>query len=124
MAPRSILLIEADPTGLGQPERRPKRHASGAFAGLTPFGAEPYRYLFVGTALTMTGNFVQRVVRGWLNHDLTDSPTSLRVVSFARGIPTLLLTLPAGVLVDRFGRRVILIVAQGLTLSSRSSWPC
>jgi predicted MFS family arabinose efflux permease len=63
----------------------------------------------------MTGNFMQMVAQGWLIYDLTDSPTWLGIVSFARGLPMLLLALVAGVIVDRFDRRVVLITAQGLT---------
>ena len=55
------------------------------------------------------------VAQGWLIYDLTGSPTWLGIVSFARGIPMLVLALPAGVLVDRFDRRKVLITAQGLT---------
>mgnify|MGYP001008677772 CR=1 FL=1 len=83
--------------------------------GLTPFRMPAYRYLFVGTMLTMTGNFMQQVAQGWLIYDLTSSPTWLGIVSFARGIPMLILALAAGVLVDRFDRRLMLIMAQGLT---------
>src|SRR5438067_7050894 len=95
------------------PDRKPV--SSSRFAGLSPFESMAYRYLFVGTALTMTGNFMQQVAQGWLIYDLTNSPTWLGVVSFARGIPMLVLALPAGVLVDRFDRRIVLIIGQGLT---------
>jgi predicted MFS family arabinose efflux permease len=89
--------------------------AGGAFAGLRPFSSRAYRYLFIGTMLTMTGNFMQMVAQGWLIYDLTSSPTWLGIVSFARGIPMLVLALAAGVLVDRFDRRTVLIAAQALT---------
>jgi MFS family permease len=55
------------------------------------------------------------VAQGWLIYDLTGSPTWLGIVSFANGIPMLLLALPAGVLVDRSDRRKMLVLAQGLT---------
>jgi MFS family permease len=63
----------------------------------------------------MAGYFAQVVAQGWLIYDLTGSPTWLGIVSFANGIPMLVLALPAGVLVDRFDRRKVLILAQGLT---------
>ena len=86
-----------------------------AFAGLTPFSSAAYRYLFVGTMLTMSGYFMQQVAQGWLVYDLTGSPTWLGIVSFAGGIPMLVLSLPAGVVVDRLDRRIVLLAAQGLT---------
>ena len=85
------------------------------FNGLRPFASRAYRYLFVGTALTMTGNFMQQVAQGWLIYDLTNSPSWLGIVSFARGLPMLILALVAGVIVDRFDRRTVLILAQGMT---------
>jgi len=93
----------------------PKRRGAGGLAGLEPFRSRAYRFLFLGTMLTMTGNFMQQVAQGWLIYDLTSSPTWLGIVSFARGIPMLILALVAGVLVDRFDRRIVLLTAQGLT---------
>jgi MFS family permease len=84
-------------------------------AGLTPLASAGYRYLFVGTTLTMAGYFAQVVAQGWLIYDLTGSPTWLGIVSFANGIPMLVLALPAGVLVDRLDRRKVLIFGQGMT---------
>ena len=115
MASPSATPAEADPTGVGRSVPDSERRSKGGFAGLTPFSSVAYRYLFVGTALTMTGYFMQQVAQGWLIYDLTDSPTWLGVISFASGIPMLLLALPAGVVVDRFDRRAVLIAAQGLT---------
>src|SRR5262245_55529436 len=91
------------------------KRLSGLFTGLRPFNSRAYRYMFVGTMLTMTGNFMQQVAQGWLIYDLTSSPTWLGIVSFARGIPMLILALVADVVVDRFDRRRVLITAQGLT---------
>lgn len=84
-------------------------------AGLSPFSSRAYRYLFAGTSLTMTSFFLQQVAQNWLVYDLTGSATWLGIVSFASGIPMLVLSMVAGVLVDRFDRRMALIVAQGLT---------
>ena len=100
--------------GRDRPGRAAKR-SGGPFNGLRPFRSRAYRFLFVGTMLTMTGNFMQMVAQGWLIYDLTTSPTWLGIVSFARGLPMLILALVAGVVVDRFDRRTVLIVAQGLT---------
>jgi MFS family permease len=103
--------ISADASRGHAPVRPPR----GAVSGLTPFASAAYRYLFIGTVLTMTGYFMQQVAQSWLIYDLTGSPTWLGIVSFTGGIPMLVLSLPAGVLVDRLDRRTVLIVAQGLT---------
>jgi MFS family permease len=62
----------------------------------------------------MSGQMMQQVAQGWLVYQLTDSPTWLGVVSFARGFPMLAFALPGGVLVDRLERRRLLIVGQFL----------
>jgi MFS family permease len=62
----------------------------------------------------MTSYFMQVVATGWLVYDLTDSATWLGISSFTRGIPMLVLALPAGVLVDRMDRRTVLWTAQAL----------
>ena len=115
MASRVELPPPAEPAQAAENAPDPKTSKEGRFSGLTPFASTAYRYLFVGTMLTMTGNFMQQVAQGWLIYDLTDSPTWLGIVSFARGIPMLFLALPAGVVVDRFDRRKVMIVAQALT---------
>jgi MFS family permease len=73
-----------------------------------------YRLLWTGNVLTQTGQWMQQVATGWLVLELTDSPTYLGLVGFARGIPMLFMSLPAGVLADRVDRRVLLITTQVL----------
>src|SRR5215217_6533791 len=82
---------------------------------MTASSSIAYRYLFAGTMLTMSGYFMQQVAQGWLVYELTGSPSWLGIVSFAGGIPLLVLALPAGVVVDRFDRRAVLMVGQGLS---------
>ena len=99
----------------GRPEDDSERRPRGAFGGLAPLASADYRYLLVGTALTLGGYFMQVVAQGWLVYELTGSPSWLGIVSFAGGIPLLVLALPAGVVVDRFDRRAVLMVGQGLS---------
>ena len=103
---------ESKPNAPAGPAAAPRR---GPMRGLAPLTSSGYRYLFTGTTLTMAGYFAQVVAQGWLIYDLTGSPTWLGIVSFANGIPMLVLALPAGVLVDRLDRRKVLIFAQAMT---------
>jgi len=73
--------------------RAPEQPTGIAVAGLTSFSSFAYRYLFVGTMLTMSGYFMQQLAQDWLVYDLTGSPTRLGIVSYAGGIPMLLLSL-------------------------------
>ena len=109
-------------------DRRGRRRAAGAAApvagGLAPLASRGYRCCSAGTTLTMAGYFAQMVAQGWLIYDLTGSPTWLGIVSFANGIPMLLLALPAGVLVDRSDRRKMLVLGPGDDgAGQRSCWP-
>ena len=85
------------------------RFGQGMFAALA---YRDYRLLWNSNVLTQTGQWMQQVATGWLMLELTDSPTWLGLVGFARGIPMLLMSLPAGVLADRIDRRKLLVTAQ------------
>jgi len=73
-----------------------------------------YRLLWSGNMVTQTGRWMQEVATGWLMLELTDSPAWLGLVGFTRGLPMLLLSLPAGVLADRIDRRRLLVTSQVL----------
>jgi MFS family permease len=96
------------PAGPATPAR-PTWHTRGPLA---PFASVDFRNLWVGSVLAWSCQFLQLVAFGWVVYELTDSPIWLGIVSFARGIPMLLLSLPGGVLVDRVDRRKLLIVTQ------------
>jgi MFS family permease len=73
-----------------------------------------FRLLWLGTLATMGGQWVLQVALGWLVLDLTDSEFWVGLVGFAGGLPILLASIPAGVLIDRAERRRILLLCQGL----------
>lgn len=75
-----------------------------------------YRLFWSGALVANIGSWVRTTALGWLVLDLTGSAFLLGVVSFAQTIPVLLLSLPAGVLADRFDRRRVLFITQGLLL--------
>ncbi|RIK46547.1 MAG: MFS transporter, partial [Chloroflexi bacterium] len=85
------------------------RFGQGMFSALR---FRDYRLLWTGNFVTQTGQWMQQVALGWLVLDLTGSATYLGLVGFARGIPMLFMSLPAGVLADRMDRRKLLLVAQ------------
>ena len=55
---------------------------------------------------------MQSVAQGWLVFRLTSSPFWLGVVSAGASIPIILLSLPAGILADRWPKRRLLIATQ------------
>ena len=76
------------------------------------------QYLF-GSLLVQVGTAGQEVAIGWEVYQRTKEPFSLALVGLATALPMLLLTLPAGVLADRFDRRKIMLFGlAGTTLTS------
>jgi MFS family permease len=72
-----------------------------------------FRLLFFGTLATNSAFWMYQIAVGWLALQETDSPFFVGLSGFAGGIPTLFLSLPAGVVIDRFDRRKVLMLAQG-----------
>lgn len=77
-----------------------------------------YRLWFAGQLTSLIGTWMQNVAQPWLVYQLTGSPLYLGIVSFAPAIPTLLLTLWAGVIVDRFPKRNLLVMTQTVLMLS------
>ncbi|MGD0438018.1 MAG: MFS transporter [Bryobacteraceae bacterium] len=93
-----------------------------------------FRLFFCGQSLSLIGTWMTRVATSWLVYRLTGSSLLLGVVTFASQIPTFLLGPVAGVWVDRWERRRVLLITQflaalqslllaGLTLSGRITVP-
>ena len=87
--------------------------------GLTPVIGGPfvslrdrdYRLLWFGTVFVGFGQWGQQIGLNWLVFLLTDSAVQLGAVAFAGGILSLFLTPFAGVIADRYSRRMIILIA-------------
>ncbi|HEY7033683.1 MAG TPA: MFS transporter [Thermomicrobiales bacterium] len=88
----------------------PTAEASGTLHSLRIYPA--FRLLILGTLATNSAFWMYQVAVGWLALQMTDSPFFVGLSGFAGGIPLLLLSLPVGVVVDRFDRRTVLLLAQ------------
>ncbi|MGP4021658.1 MFS transporter [Saccharopolyspora sp. 5N708] len=72
-----------------------------------------YRFYAAGQVVSLTGTWMQRAAQDWLVLELSgSSPAALGVAVSLQFIPTLLLTLWAGVVADRFDKRRVLIGTQ------------
>src|SRR5580698_3408251 len=89
-----------------------------------------FRLFFCGQSLSLIGTWMTRLATSWLVYRLTGSSLLLGLVTFAGQIPTFLVGPLAGVWVDRWERRHVLLATQflaalqslmlaGLTLSGR-----
>ena len=96
----------------GQDNRIDEPRRSGVIALLRVY--RDYRLLWYGTLGTQGGQWVLQIALGWLMLDLTNSEFWVGMVGFAGGIPILLFSIPAGILIDRVDRRRILIVCQAV----------
>ncbi|MFN8535751.1 MAG: MFS transporter [Dehalococcoidia bacterium] len=77
--------------------------------------SEPdFRDYLIGVLFSFLPMHMQQVAQGYLAFTITESATALGLVQLAWGVPQLLLTLFAGVIADRYERRTILAVTQGL----------
>jgi MFS family permease len=75
-----------------------------------------YRLWFWGQMISMLGTWMQVTAQGFLIYDLTHSPVYLGYVGFASGLPTWVFMLYGGVIADRFPKRKILIITQGIMM--------
>jgi MFS family permease len=71
-----------------------------------------FRRYVAGQSLSLIGTWVETVAQGLLVLDLTHSGLLLGLTTAARYAPVLLLTPYAGLLVDRFDKRRLLLVTQ------------
>jgi MFS family permease len=75
-----------------------------------------YRLFFGGQSLSLAGTWITRIATSWLVYRITGSALILGVVGFCGQIPTLFLAPVAGVFVDRWDRRRVLLATQILSL--------
>jgi MFS family permease len=83
--------------------------AAGAFA---PLALPNFRLLLIGSVLSNAGQWIQQVTLGWLVYDLTSSGTMLGSINLVRSVATVGLAPAAGVAVDRFSRRTLMMAVN------------
>jgi MFS family permease len=84
---------------------------------LRGFQHRNFRLFFIGQTLAMIGTWMQYIAISWLVYRLTGSAFMLGMTGFALQIPILLVSPFAGVWVDRYDRRMLLLVTQTLALA-------
>lgn len=85
---------------------------------LNPFRAlrahRNFRIFWIGQAVSLTGSWVQIVAQGWLALDLSNDAFIVGVVSAAGSFPVLVFSLYGGVIADRYDKRKVVMIGQGL----------
>jgi len=86
---------------------------------LNPFHAlrhRNYRLFFFGQGTSLIGTWMQNIAQGWLVLVLTNSAFDVGLVSALGALPILLVSLPAGVFVDRVNKHRLIVLTQTLSL--------
>ncbi|MDN3921320.1 MFS transporter [Roseateles violae] len=107
-----------------------KKKNPGSAAGARLREQHDYLRLLGARVTGGAANQMLMVALGWQMYDLTASAWDLGLVGLAQFLPALLLTLPAGHLVDRHDRRLLLAASLGLqcavaislALASAEAW--
>ena len=102
----AIPAVEPDPSTLP---------ARGRFWGsLTSYPV--FRLLWFAALAASAGQWMQQVALGWLAIELTNSPGFVGIVTFAAGIPFVIVAPLGGVLIDRLDRRKLMLICQALAV--------
>ena len=75
-----------------------------------------FRLYWTGQLISLVGTWMQSVAQGWLMHRLTNSAFWLGLLGFVQFLPTMLFSLPGGVIADHLNRRKLLLWTQSLFL--------
>src|SRR5438105_10385212 len=75
--------------------------------------SEPaFRLYFIGQLVSVSGTWMQAIAQQVIVYNLTHRELDLGLVACAQGLPSLVLTPFAGIILDRYPRRQILIWTQ------------
>jgi MFS family permease len=89
-------------------------HTGGISHAWRALRAPNFRLFFSGQSISLIGTWMTRIATSWLVYRLTGSAWLLGIVGFMGQIPTFLLAPFAGVWVDRWNKRTVLVWTQVL----------
>jgi MFS family permease len=75
-----------------------------------------FRLFFAGQTTSLIGTWMQQVAQGWLALQLSNDAFIVGVVAAAGTLPILILSLPGGVVADRYRRLRVVTIAQAFLL--------
>jgi MFS family permease len=73
-----------------------------------------YSLFLVGQLVSVIGTWMQSTALPYLAYRISGRPLDLGIIGFASTVPTLLFALPAGVLVERWNKRKVVIIFQAV----------
>lgn len=81
---------------------------------LEPLRIRDFVLLFAGSGVSLLGDGVYIVTVAWQVYEISNAPTALSLVGVAWTLPIVLFVVVGGVLGDRFDRRRLMIVSDGI----------
>jgi len=108
-------LTKDDPITHAQADR-PQGAAGGMSHAWRALRHRNFRLFFGGQTISLIGTWMTRIATAWLVYRLTHSALLLGTVSFAGQIPTFIFAPFAGVWIDRWNRRQVLVWTQTLAM--------
>ncbi len=75
-----------------------------------------FRLLLLAAVSSSVGQWMQQVALGWLAIVTTNSPGFVGIVTFAAGVPFIVIAPLGGSLIDRMDRRRLMLVCQALAI--------
>lgn len=113
---RAEAVTSAEAAFGGPGRARPAGEGDGSGSSLRVLRWPHFRRFSIGVLLSLIGNWVEAAAFGYVVLLLGGSAATLGLIGFLNTIPNLLLGLPAGVLADRYDRRTLLFLFQGLNM--------
>lgn len=77
-------------------------------------GNRGFAALWLAQLVSRIGDSIHEVAIIWIVYEVTGEPTLIAVVALASFVPNLVLSVPAGVLVDRFNRKRVLVFTEAM----------
>jgi predicted MFS family arabinose efflux permease len=75
-----------------------------------------FRLYWIGMCISLTGTWMQNIAQPWLAYSITKSAFLLSLVTALQFLPMLIFSLFAGVIIDKFSKKKILLLTQSASL--------
>ena len=72
----------------------------------------PYRKYWIGSFVAVFGERFRFIASGWLVVQLTNSPAWLGIIALAQALPTIILSMPAGAIADKYDSKKLVYISN------------
>ncbi|MFQ3573328.1 MAG: MFS transporter [Thermodesulfovibrionales bacterium] len=75
-----------------------------------------FRLFWFSQLISLSGTWMHSTAQAWLVYSITHSPFYLGLIAFLSSFPLMILTFFGGLIADRYNKRNILLITQGLSM--------